>query len=177
MTLIVNPSTDDLPTERLCHALLYWRSLSRGTELPRREQFDPLAIPELLPWVNLVDVIWQDDSRRYRHRLIGTKLVGCFRLDSTGKWFDEVYTPAHLTRQLPAYERAVIDAAPNIDLISIVASGDESDDDLAYWRMILPMTMGGERVDLLAVFFDTVTDDPLYGGRLPLHLDSGGREL
>ncbi len=176
MALIVDPSTDDLPTEHLCHGLLYWRSLSRGTELPRREHFNPLAIPELLPRVNLIDVVRLGGSRRYRHRLVGTELVACFRTDTTGLWFDEVYTPAHLKRQLPAYERVAIDAVPNIDTISVALSGEQSRHDLVYWRMILPMTTDGERVDLLFLLFDIETDDPLYEGRLPLHLEPGDRE-
>lgn len=176
MALVVDPSIDDLPTERMCHGLLYWRSLSRGSGLPRRKHFSPLAIPELLPWVNLVDVVWLGDSRRYRHRLVGTELVACFRIDATGLWFDELYTPAHLKQQLPTYERAAIDAVPNIDVISVALSGEEGRNDLVYRRMILPMIADGERVDLLFVLYDIVTDDPLYEGRLPLHLEPGDRE-
>ena len=143
--------------------------------MPRREHLDPMEIPELLPWVNLVDVAWQGGSRRYRHRLLGTELAVYFRADTTGMWFDEVYTPAHLKQQLPAYERAATEAAPNVDAVSIALNRDENYNDLRYWRLILPMTMDGERVDLLFLLFDAVADDLLYGDRLPLHLGPNGQ--
>ncbi len=171
VALSIDPSADDLPTERLRLGHDYWRSLRRGNGLPHRKNLNPSEILELLPWTNLVDVVWQDDWRRYRHRLLGTELVNYFRADVTGRWFDEVYTPAHLKQQLPAYERATIDAVPNIDSISITLSRAKRHSDLVYWRLILPMTMDGERVDLLFLLFDAVTDDPSYEDRLPLHLD------
>jgi hypothetical protein len=171
VALIVDLSADDLPTERLRRGHDFWRSLRRENGLPHRKDMNPSEIPELLPWINLVDVVWQGDSRRYRHRLLGTELVNYFRADVTGMWFDEVYTPVHLKQQLPAYDRAAIDAVPNIDSVSIAVNRDEHHHDLVYWRLILPMTMDDKRADLLFLLFDVVTDDPLYQDRLPLHLD------
>ena len=170
MAICIDPSADDLPTERLRRGHDYWRSLRCGNGLPHRKDLNPSEILDLLPWINLVDVVWQDEARRYRHRLLGTEVVRYFRADVTGKWFDEVYTPARLKQQLPAYDRAAIDAAPNIDSISIPLSRAERRSDLVYWRLILPMTMDGERSDLLLLLFDAVSNDPSYEDRLSLHL-------
>ncbi|MGF1623332.1 MAG: PAS domain-containing protein [Alphaproteobacteria bacterium] len=172
MGFIVDPARGSLPTDHLRRAYDYWEALRPGAGLPRREDFDPGAILPLLPNVNLVDVRWHGGVRRYRHRLVGTGVADYFRTDSTGRWFDEVYTPAHLQRQLPAYERAACDAAPNVDIVVVPLTTCANGPDLMYWRLILPMTRTGGHADMLFLLFDPVLTDPKHPGRLPLYLDA-----
>lgn len=82
---------------------LYWHSLAGGA-VPERAQFDPIAVPQAIP--SLMVVEYDPTTDRLRYRLSGTladehtgfKLTGCY-LDAmfeshTGKaarFFDAIY--------------------------------------------------------------------------------------
>lgn len=175
MEIIADPAGSGLATDDLNSAFTYWASLRRDGALPRHRDLDPREIVGLLPKINLVDVYWTNDGRRYRHRLVGTGVVDFFRTDSTGQWFDDVYTANHLDSQLPAYDRAVCEQVPTIDTVRVPLRSNplENGPDLTYWRLILPMTRRGDCVDLLFLLFDPVSTDPSYRARLPLYRRAG----
>lgn len=172
MGIITNPLQQGLPSDDLRHAYEHWHSLQGEHGLARHRNLDPVALVKLLPMINLVDVVWNGNSRRFRHRLVGTGLVGYFRVDSTGRWFDEIYRPDHLRRQLPAYERAVCDQTPSLDLVTVAMEEQTLATDLAYWRLILPMTRAGDGVDLLFLIFEPVSTNPKCPTPLPLYHQS-----
>ena len=59
----------------LREALDYWRRKRGDRTMPQRRDIDPAELPFwLLPHVQLVDVA--EDGRRFRHRLVGTAIVG-----------------------------------------------------------------------------------------------------
>lgn len=61
----------------------YWLSLPRENGLvPHRRDFDPTAIPRLLPRLIMHEVI---DRKRLHLRLVGTKLVERYGMDITGR--------------------------------------------------------------------------------------------
>lgn len=64
----------------------YWRSLNGG-ETPARAQFDPTAIPSLLPPIYLVE--FEADPFRVRYRLTGTKADEWNGFNITGRYIDE----------------------------------------------------------------------------------------
>lgn len=75
---------------RLVKLYRYWRSIHRkGDLLPRREDFDPLAIYDILPFVWMVDI--HRNPLRFKFRLMGTENVNAMGWDVTGKWIDEAY--------------------------------------------------------------------------------------
>lgn len=59
----------------------YWVSCSADGGIPDRKVFTPVAIPQLLPYVSLIDV---DDSGRFHVRLAGTQLRDIFDREVTG---------------------------------------------------------------------------------------------
>ena len=64
-----------------------WQSLSQG-KLPRREQFNPFKIPNLLPDMFVLDVRGRVED--YTFRLVGTALTTAYGLDMTGKRLEEI---------------------------------------------------------------------------------------
>lgn len=76
-----------LSDERLVRLLNYWSDLRDGRWAPSRADFDPLDLPDLLPALNLVDVLY--DPLRFRHRLVGTGVVEAMGRDETGRLVDE----------------------------------------------------------------------------------------
>jgi hypothetical protein len=72
-----------LRAQRLRQAFAYWRQKCAGRRMPARADLDPTEIPELLPWVILVDVLPGD----FRYRLIGTEVCRISHADYTGQLF------------------------------------------------------------------------------------------
>lgn len=69
----------------------HWRAISPAGRLPGRQHLDPMAIPNLLPNMWLIDV--ERGARlRFRYRLIGTSVARAFAKDSTGRYLDEVHS-------------------------------------------------------------------------------------
>lgn len=71
---------------RAAELLGYWQSLRAGRSMPRRADFDPAAIPPLLPYLMLTDLT--GDPPRARYRLVGTIIAELAKFDFTGQFAD-----------------------------------------------------------------------------------------
>ncbi len=67
----------------------YWLSIHPKDRLPSRKDFDPIAIPKLLPYVVMTDV--EHDPFRLKFRLLGTVISNAFTKNLTGAYFDEAF--------------------------------------------------------------------------------------
>jgi hypothetical protein len=84
----------------------HWHSLRPEPGLlPGRQHFDPLAVVELMPnlWMLGVD----EETGRYRYRLVGTGMVEAMGRDLTGQWYDEAH-PGAAEHPMHAYLQARI---------------------------------------------------------------------
>lgn len=91
----------DLTDGRLLRALTWWRDLAaaEANAIPDRSRLDPGAIPDLLPYAMLWDVVPQADapggsnggpeSWRYRSRLTGTMIDEMRGGAPRGQWMHE----------------------------------------------------------------------------------------
>jgi hypothetical protein len=90
---------DELPPcdEQIRRMHEYWRDIRpAGSLMPSRRDFDPAAIPRLLPTIRLYDV--HRDPWRFRYRLVGTELVRVLGCDPTGSWYHENVPQAETTK-------------------------------------------------------------------------------
>jgi hypothetical protein len=71
---------------RAAELLAYWQSLRGARAMPSRADFDPLAIPALLPYLMLTDLV--GDPPRARYRLVGTIVAELAKFDFTGQFAD-----------------------------------------------------------------------------------------
>lgn len=71
------------PVLRAFHG--YWRSLPSVNGLPGRQHVDPADIPDLLPWLVLLDVESPLPRPAFRFRLAGTGIVKLYGLEITGR--------------------------------------------------------------------------------------------
>lgn len=165
--LIIDPGSVIGTWSDLDSALSYWRGKFHGDDIPCRDDIDLLDVPEILPQINLVDVVQQPDgSMRYRHRMEGVLLVDRFKRSSTGAWFDENYDPAHLAKQLLAYDDAAKSGNPNLARIRVVEDGLLEID---YTRLIMPLAENGGDVNMLIVVFSFNKYDSKSIDVLPIH--------
>ncbi len=134
----------------------YWASLGPGGgKLPGRRDFDPLAVPHLLPNVMLLDVVGQPP--RFRYRLVGTRMVDALGSDLTGRWLDEAHSrPGGGKPQFPSYEKVAHEGVSDWrrgppHFMSYLDKCTEVE------RVFLPLATDGRQVDMIltiVVFFD-----------------------
>ena len=132
-------------------AYSYWRSKASGSMLPGREAIDPLELPAVLPWLNLVDVVRDGDKYRFRHRLIGTGIVGRFGRDSTGSWFEDLYAPEFLDSHLKDYVELVQTGRPALARVPLPVKEKSF---ITYQRLALPLATDGAVIDMIMVILD-----------------------
>lgn len=96
---------------RLCRLYEYWRGIHPATGLPGRQHFDPLAVPDLLPSLWMVDVA--GPPLRFRYRLVGTAIVGALGREFTGQWLDESHQGFRGSRLERDYRSIVNERRPH----------------------------------------------------------------
>jgi hypothetical protein len=131
---------------KLRRLLDYWSAAHpAGGGLPGRQHIEPADIPDLLPWLWMLDV--ERDPLRFKYRLLGTEQVMAMGFNPVGRYLDEVH-PRFATHQhyrdyvvcveegVPAYRRG----APEYHL---------QKDYVGLERLLLPLARDGRRVDML----------------------------
>lgn len=134
-------------TTRLYH---YWLSIHpAGGGLPGRQHFDPVAVPDLLPGLWLLDV--QHQPFRLRYRLVGTGIVEAIGREVTGQWLDEAHPHIDGNREfIERYEQAVTTRTPSWrkGKPRLWAHKDYR----TIENLLLPFARDGSVVDMLAAF-------------------------
>lgn len=88
---------------KIARVLGYWRAIHPPCGLPGRRHFDPMAIPDALPGLCLLDV--ERDPPRLRYRIAGTRIAEVMGREPAGLLFEEVHPsaaahPGYLDRHL-----------------------------------------------------------------------------
>lgn len=119
--------------------------------LPGRQHIEPTEIPDLLPWIMLVDVIAEPAAApRYRIRLVGTEVVAIQGSDATGKFVPDVLNKDDVAAILQDYGEIVRSGRPGYRRGVVATSGREH---VRYRRVAFPLARDGEHVDVLMFVF------------------------
>ena len=121
-------------------------ALGGGRRMPRRADLDPLPFPDLLPFVNLIDVVLENDGVRFRFRLVGTAQSATAQLDYAGRWVDDVVDPASRPRVLDDLTRVVATCLPHYGRYGMPFPGRGFIDSE---RMFYPLSDDGRMVDCI----------------------------
>jgi hypothetical protein len=148
-----NAETD----KRLLQVHAYWTGICHDGRPPERVDFSPAAIPHLLPWILLVDVL--DNPRDFRFRLVGTAFTQIVRQDLTGLRVTEAFPPEFASRVLDGWNEVIANGGPNW------ARGKlwKKEREFIHWQgVILPFwSPGGAISQLLAAAAFHFSDDSL----------------
>jgi hypothetical protein len=87
-----------------------WRAKSTGRRMPRRSDFTPRELKDVLRNIVLFERVERNPSR-YRWRLIGTNLTHMAG-DNTGKMFEETLPPEHISRWVQCYDLVIDGGQP-----------------------------------------------------------------
>ena len=139
-----------LRDDRHRRAFAYWRSKAPEGRLPGRRDIDPLDVPDLLPWLTLVDVVWEGKRLRLRCRLTGTEVVTRFGRDITGLYAEEAYSGDYLAQVLESYGAIIENRRPHLSRHQVPIEGRENAE---YDRLILPLAADGDTVDMFLACF------------------------
>ncbi len=139
---MVPPLIADNPT--LAALWTYWRERRGGRRMPRRRDIDPVHIPKLLPYLQLVERI--EPERRFRYRLTGSAIVEAYGRELTGKFIDEVIPPER-RRVAEGHYSLVFDTCRPIYVQNKYTSTKSVD--IVATRIILPLSENDAAVSML----------------------------
>ena len=77
----------EIQSRRIHQGYDYWLSIGGDAGVPLRADFDPAAIPTLLPYMTLSELY--KDPLRVRYRLVGTRICEIDGWDKTGYWVED----------------------------------------------------------------------------------------
>jgi hypothetical protein len=110
MPISAQSSDIQLPDAYLRKALAYWQRKCGGHHMPRRADIDPVEMPDLLPYVRLVDVV---APGQYRYRVVGTELEQMHGgLKFAGRFVHEALPPPLADQVIPVYDECVRERRP-----------------------------------------------------------------
>lgn len=127
----------------------YWKARRRGRRMPSRRDIDPVDLPRQLPNIMLIDV--EQRPLRFRYRLVGTRVVEASAEDRTGYYFDSVEFFALNPIIMTQYRQVLESGEPMFSLEPF--KNFVNDTIYQVDRLILPLSAGGETVDMLLVHF------------------------
>ncbi|HLI13919.1 MAG TPA: PAS domain-containing protein [Alphaproteobacteria bacterium] len=142
----------------------YWCAQRGARAAPRRADIDPVHIPRLLPYLQLVE---RTEAGRFRYRLTGTAVVEAYGRELTGLHVDEVMPPPRRAVAERHYA-LVFDGGRPIFVRNRYTSGEAAE--LVVSRIILPLAGEDGRVALL-LMGQTFEYGSAYAERLGAGLD------
>jgi PAS domain len=124
----------------------YLSGLPAGARMPRPADLDPRAFQDLLPFVNLIDVVLENDAVRFRFRLVGMAQSMAAQLDYAGRFVDDVVDPASRPRVLEDLTRVVATCMPHYGRYGMPFPGRGFIDSE---RVFYPLSSDGRMVDCI----------------------------
>lgn len=159
--------TNAIRSKRLQQLYAYWRGKAGGG-LPSRANIDPAEIPQILPYLFLIDV--EHEPQRFRFRLIGTQVCTWAGRDVTGMYIDD---PAYGPRASEIRGQYADVIARGVAFYTEQPAARPDRDYVFYERLVLPLAPDGRRIDMLLCAIDVLTPTPeLRAGRFRHMWDS-----
>lgn len=128
----------------------YWRDRCGDRAMPGRADIDPLdpALRPHLGFLVLTDVLADGAGgpERFRFRLIGSTMTRIVGRNSTGKFLDELYSPADYAAMIVAYRSVVASRAP-LRIIGTLRHANRSWIEME--SLDLPLSRDGASVDMI----------------------------
>ncbi len=132
---------DQLRSAKLRRLCQFWRELTAVRRLPYRAEFSPEQLPFIIGQVSMIDVLGEPAG--FHFRLVGTKIEDRGRRGDHGKILDQIEPAAYRALLTKAYETVVAGAEPVVQRLEF----KEAPGRIWYERVVLPFTLGGERVE------------------------------
>lgn len=129
----------------------YWQRKKGARVAPSRADIQPEEIPDILPYVMLIDLVGPSvdpGPRRLKYRLIGTEIDRVFGTGMTGRYLEDCDFDGLRALVVADYMSVVIEAAPSWTHWRFRTGQGRL---LEYERLALPLSADGSSVDMLLV--------------------------
>ena len=144
--------------ENVRRIVRYWAAIHPPVGLPGRQHFDPLAVPDLLPNIRLLDV--SGTPPRFRVRLMGTRLRDYFGTEQTGQWLDEVFPNLETSLTYAELRKTIESRAPRWRRGKPALDFDKNFLDME--RVYLQFARDGETTDMILTYLMCINRDGVY---------------
>jgi len=128
----------------------YWSERRNGRRMPSRADIDPAELGKLLPNLMLIEAT-DGATRRYRYRLVGTRVVQATGEDRTGRHFDEVEFFHRFPDVLAQYGQIIETASPQF--MPEPFCNETHGTTYEVERLMLPLGRNDAQVDMILVHF------------------------
>ncbi len=122
----------------------YWDGKRGDRAMPARADLDPVDIPEILPYILLVDTA--ETLEEFRYRLIGTEACRGFDRDRTGARFADLPRTERFDEVYGGYWRSFQERTPQYFHGPLASIGE---DRTQFSRLTLPLSHDGNHVDMI----------------------------
>ncbi|WP_192813256.1 PAS domain-containing protein [Oceanibaculum indicum] len=134
----------------------YWLRIAPPGLLPGRQHMDPLDIPDLLPRIWLLDVIWPGPE--FRFRLVGSRIVNRLGHDPTGERLEDASLDYEQNPSLTERYRATVEHRQPTYRLGPQRLTRTRDFEFVE-NIFLPMAEDGRTVDMLMAL-SVLVDNP-----------------
>jgi hypothetical protein len=136
------------PHPRVAELIEHWRQLAPGPGLlPGRRHFNPMKVPKLLPNLWLLEVV-AGPPRRYRYRLIGSRIIDKGALARVGDFLDDPRITENTEQAVRLMDTVAAAKQPDWRRGPPVAAR-HSRDVASLERVLLPLAEDGANVDMI----------------------------
>ncbi|MHA1154139.1 MAG: PAS domain-containing protein [Alphaproteobacteria bacterium] len=129
---------------RLTALKRYWDDRRGSRGMPARADLDPVDVPELLPFILLVETA--ETLEAFRYRLIGTEACRGFDRDRTGARFSDLPRTGNFDEVYGGYWRSFRERTPQYFHGPLALTGDSR---VQFSRLTLPLSHDGKHVDMI----------------------------
>jgi len=128
-----------------------WREHCQDGKLPTRAAFPPESLTPWMGHIEIVELVREGDTDRYRVRLVGTRIVYYEGRDNTGQFLDEVIPQDQHAEILEPYRRCTETRGP---VYGEFYSCSDTAISSKLERLILPLAADGTNIDqfLVAIY-------------------------
>ena len=143
-------SVDRLP-DPLGGLFRYWDSIKGDRPLPNRCDFDPIAIPQLLPHLILVEVLRDEADGQvadFRFRVIGTHVDERMNYRYTGRRLSEFPSKRRGSKIWDTYQAVESAGKPRVISLDYIGPAERTRETT---EIYLPLSAGNGQVDFIVV--------------------------
>ena len=120
----------------------HWEGLRNGRRFPKREEIDPTAIYNALPYVSVLQ--YQHEPFRIQFRLIGNEVGRLYGSNVQGRFIDEMeWDPQDIIDTTHIYDRLYREAVP---LYGLSYTNFQAKADRVFEWAVFPLSEDGDRV-------------------------------
>ncbi|HNB26587.1 MAG TPA: PAS domain-containing protein [Alphaproteobacteria bacterium] len=152
---LLNPDNPDPEAlgkvpESIRQMFAYWQRKRGARRMPSRADIDPAEMKAMLPFMILVDVVYDAAGKAdFVYRLVGTREVEIRNGDPTGQRVAEAFHGPSAENALGCYRQAVESRMPYLDDEYFAQADDRFGDEA---NLFLPLSNDDETVNMVLVF-------------------------